>query len=1119
MKQHPSFISLFLLIIFLTNTFIVNCNNSNQCILPEGQILTTDNTNIGHYPYSTVKFCKVSGERYIFDVSNNETKNLGCMNLTVCPKSRSLPLTSTSTNEENQCGCGDGGDLPFLDGHVWVVQICEVGEFCLPQGVCSSRSSPVLVASTQSRTEIKLEIQSKEAVTESNMRWFASGVPGQRQTVRLQHCLPYQLSPGSTLKNLNVQDPAVSERCGTSQLAFDDDYNYNYHYNNYKYNSKSSINIATFDVTPGFYGSEVIVQGSIHASFPVDASFPTATPESGYVKLVSLVCAIGAEQKCQQNQKASPQAFSEIHHAYYTPRQITNSSGRPFTFVHDLGVDFDCASSKYVITCTASLHFSQKGSLKIGKNGCPSRNGQEHLVRYIQREAMFKCAQNKFMLEQSKTNPIDPMYIFQYKKFGMKIEGISDIPTLLVNKTQLLSRVSNLAQKSGSSSSSTGTSSGISEITLEAPGLLKMEPIYVDVALDMTEQFTRVNSAIIAHLGQYKSRSVYGPVDIDNLRQKISKTNFLAATDLGWWSVKLNEAPNFHEYKDVRVVVDLLTEGEIGPLSSYDDLRVWIGSTLPRDRTISGSDAILRQEFDIEEDWQTPKDYCAISNSCQNGAACSNGPNSVYCTCGKMFSGALCEHAFVASGSITASNAMDNNIYTKAVVSRNNGAKYTWWKLDMKVEHRVKSVEFLSFVLYNPSYSSVLFSAQKGGTCSTWSSSGNRTICNCTIWVSDEPGSSYGKGSVLSLPNSNRIDAWYVKHNHYRQGLNTTSKPYRYSSTCCATDQYYEIRTDSNSNLVKGVRVQPRYQGDTTFITKWKFEYQNNGGWNWVDNQKIYTTNSEASNTTVLFSTPVNAQAIRFYPVSSFAGLSEATARMGLLVKDSGLEVVVGNIENVEDETMQICGDVSVASTFPGFSIFSCKTISSGGKIFKGEAYGRYIFLRSRSSNTIKITELTPHFAGIPPIFQVTQAHLWQTDPLGTRGQTISGSNAFIFDGSSSTKAFVSLPNVNGLVIPKTPVGDATDGVTFSFWYQWIDGDVDATRSNRILVLEANQDGKILVSMDEFYRNSLRIDIVLSSRYQRHLRTIEPFFQRQDEWIHIVVRVGKQKMELEFSVF
>ena len=34
--------------------------------------------------------------------------------------------------------------------------------------------------------------------------------------------------------------------------------------------------------------------------------------------------------------------------------------------------------------------------------------------------------------------------------------------------------------------------------------------------------------------------------------------------------------------------MDLLTEGEIGPLSNYDDLRVWIGSTLPRDRTISG---------------------------------------------------------------------------------------------------------------------------------------------------------------------------------------------------------------------------------------------------------------------------------------------------------------------------------------------------------------------------------------------------------------------------------------------------------------------------------------------------------------------------------------------------
>ena len=192
----------------------------------------------------------------------------------------------------------------------------------------------------------------------------------------------------------------------------------------------------------------------------------------------------------------------------------------------------------------------------------------------------------------------DYMYVWTSEKCGS-----SDAPSFLVNGTQLVSRITSLAKTIPEDHTQTGTSGMSTQVNGVDHELLSMDPVFVDIAMGREKQYEVINSAIAAHLAT-SGRSGRGPVDMNAKRQTIPGTAYYAAAVKGWWSVKLENAPAFHRYKDVRVILELATQGE-EDLATYNDIKVWIARDLPSDRPelIQGIGPILRQEFDDPLAW------------------------------------------------------------------------------------------------------------------------------------------------------------------------------------------------------------------------------------------------------------------------------------------------------------------------------------------------------------------------------------------------------------------------------------------------------------------------------------------------------------------------------------
>ena len=465
MRNHQRFFLLFL------TTFVLSVTRANQqCSLPDGQKITSGTTTTPATPHSTSKLCSVPGERYIFDLSR-DGMDIGCLSLPLCPRNKTVSLL---------CGCDEEeGDLDFFKGHVWVVHMCTAGQFCLPDHDSCLPSLPGDVRSTtrsgknitieiDKNVDLLLEDQPSDSSDDladpdtTDVTLYAAGVPGQKQTIRFQNCLPYDLSSSNAASN-------VGARCGAAELSFDGDH--------------STVSIAKLELEIDQQDAQVIVRGEITATFnlPNDAPATTDPQSRHHVKLVSLVCALGGEQTCVSNSQP-PMEFVEIHRAAYSPREVDVSligGSRPFIFVHNLGVDFACAQSTYVVTCAATLHYSRRGTIHLGPNGCPLRDGTERLVRYSQSESSFSCSKNSFFLGNSFFFPVDPLHIFQYKKLSMGIKGYTDTPLILTNSTQLLDRIAKLAQASGSAA----VQSGLPDISIigNVTELMKMDPIFVDI--------------------------------------------------------------------------------------------------------------------------------------------------------------------------------------------------------------------------------------------------------------------------------------------------------------------------------------------------------------------------------------------------------------------------------------------------------------------------------------------------------------------------------------------------------------------------------------------------------------------------------------------------------------
>jgi hypothetical protein len=1021
------------------------------------------------------------------------------------------------------CGCEDGGqDLNFLDGHVWVVHVCTRGQFCVSgQIACLAVLPGVLRPTTISRTKIALQIDAEQGghtvgiTRTTDVKFYAAGVPGQRQDILFQHCLPYNIGTSS------VAD-AVVTRCGAKEVSLDSD-------GQSPSSPSSTVSLPKLELETQQQDGQVIVRGELAATITsnFNSGAPkTIDPQSGHVKLVSLVCSMGGQQSCDSDSSGkgsttSPLPFAEIHRAYYAPREVTTNiigGNRPFIFVHNLGVDFSCAQSTYVITCIASLHYSARGHLRMGLNGCPLRDGTENLVRYVQHDASFSCMPNRFSLKHSTTNPVDPMYIFQYKKLTMHLDGYADTPTLLTNSSQLLARAFSLATLGGGEAQT-----GISEISMVGNGieLLKMKPVFIDIAMGRETKFTLLNSAIVGHLS-LPNRALYGPVDINALRQEIPSTVYYAAGIKGWWSVKLKNAPDFHWYKDTRVLLELLTEGESDlPLSNYDEIRVWISPALPSDRPelVQGNDPVLRQEFDdAAASWYTPTNYCEGSNPCQNGGICVSRTTFFTCKCPEMFAGFTCEYIFLATQKTTfdsateAQKAIDGNLNTMAhSKSTEEGETNPWWKLDMQKEMRVRLVTVTNRKTCGISGSCddriVGAKVIVGNVDDIWddnnvqcggkitSSVGGQIHFFVCSGISGEDGEVRGRYIFVLLPGTGKILNFaelkpFFKNNDPLHGalllngncVNNNAPcnlaelprmPLEYKASCqCAIN---DLGSNGNPECLDS-RISCEGAMSSDFCSGGNGHDWHEECCQWREQlcqqKDIYVNKSYTDGTTICespttFQECVNKCAARnmFVP-STEAGIRKA--------QSSGIDNGNGGCAYASDETW-------VSPQHDAMSEMDWRMTAS--------------------------------------------SQAWSVSSFGPLSQSPSGVDGLVMLGGVGQLSMWNIPGIDGLNVPKVDVGIVQDGATFSFWWMWVSGDEwTSSRARPILEMyEENESGKIVVSMDELVSNSLRIDVVLSSRYERHLRTTSNFFDKKDKWIHIVVRIGALQThpmgEREIGVF
>ena len=196
--------------------------------------------------------------RYVFDLGDGQGHpvRLGCLSLPECPRSDTHPLHNI-TNSSQSCGCGWGGRQPFLNGYVWATQVCDpaLGMYCHRSGKCSPFPASELLALSVGGSAVRVSLRQNSnfrKVSQQEITWGTTGIPGQVQRLLFSHCLPFQLKPSSLNFSLphNLNHFGVVPRCGRDGFSLGSE-------------EDSYIKIENLDVSTGFEGGILLVKGSL----------------------------------------------------------------------------------------------------------------------------------------------------------------------------------------------------------------------------------------------------------------------------------------------------------------------------------------------------------------------------------------------------------------------------------------------------------------------------------------------------------------------------------------------------------------------------------------------------------------------------------------------------------------------------------------------------------------------------------------------------------------------------------------------------------------------------------------------------------------------------------------
>ena len=243
-------------------------------------------------------------------------------------------------------------------------------------------------------------------------------VPGQIQQLSFQHCLPYSIHNDSSHSvAINLQQSCAQSIGQTSHDP-----------------TRNALNIEELFVDSSVrQNAQLIVRGLL--------SWQNSDPD----QFAQLNCAYG--------HSSSDLSFNEIYRrTYHFSNSLSGSI--PFTFIHDLTTGFECVErAPYTVTCTAILQYPNDSEVRIGKDGCllMDENDEKENERWVQRENYFNCLWTPFALSKSKRNPVDPVYIEQYKSFAVTFIGHTAPPEIFVNSAQLQRSISTLIDQSGKS--------------------------------------------------------------------------------------------------------------------------------------------------------------------------------------------------------------------------------------------------------------------------------------------------------------------------------------------------------------------------------------------------------------------------------------------------------------------------------------------------------------------------------------------------------------------------------------------------------------------------------------------------------------------------------------------
>ena len=120
-------------------------------------------------------------------------------------------------------GCASGGDGDITsygycyeptDQSAWVVNVCQVGLFCSRHGECLENPTVEFTVAVADENSIQINFPKNDTAhlenAKAEFRWQTSGVIGQIQTMKFQHCLPYTLSSNSPTTSNNVTSESIS---------------------------------------------------------------------------------------------------------------------------------------------------------------------------------------------------------------------------------------------------------------------------------------------------------------------------------------------------------------------------------------------------------------------------------------------------------------------------------------------------------------------------------------------------------------------------------------------------------------------------------------------------------------------------------------------------------------------------------------------------------------------------------------------------------------------------------------------------------------------------------------------------------------------------------------------